>query len=301
MARTPRPPRVWIDFECGALPGSAAASLRVFREYRTQFGPFRQAWLFGSNQAPLARGFYFPPNSHSRFALSPESRGPHGVLIDDRGDQLWLDGVACGPDAERAPAAATVLREAGFELPATAADARPLAEYDEMHFRDGRLATSRAAGAAVPVSPAGRTMVLNGRLVNRMEFDGGPTTAADLWSLWTRATESGAWLGRPTSLILYDSRLRSEDAGHTGCQLIAAGETGRELWLVLPEPDDYERLSNLPRRQYQGSYVEYQGVVRNILRSVDSRIDHEAARTWWQRLLGQHELPPAVIRWPERD
>jgi len=43
------------------------------------------------------------------------------------------------------------------------------------------------------------------------------------------ATESHAWLGRPTSLILYDSRRRSEESGHDGCLPIATGETGPDV------------------------------------------------------------------------
>ncbi|MEO5833920.1 MAG: hypothetical protein ABIR83_11190 [Nakamurella sp.] len=220
------------------------------------------------------------------------------MLIDDRGDQLWLSGVACGDEYERTEGALTVLQAAGFVPPPVEHPRRPLAGYDEMHFREGRLVAARPTGEAVPMSPSGRTAVINGRLVNRLDFDGDTTTPADIWALWLLATEADGWLGHPVSLVLYDSRATSELAHHTGCQLIATGSTGRELWLVLPEADQYDSLSPFPRRHYQGSYVEYSQVVSDIFRYVGADIVPPDRRPRWRRLLGQYDAPPSVIRWP---
>ena len=50
------------------------------------------------------------------------------------------------------------------------------------------------------------------------------------------ATDTDCWLGRVAELTCYDSRIRSEKSGHDGCQLIAVGESERELWLRFPNP-----------------------------------------------------------------
>jgi hypothetical protein len=136
------------------------------------------------------------------------------------------------------------------------------------------------------------------RLVNRMEFDKGGVTATDFRDIWAMATEPHAWLGRPTSLILYDSRRRSEESGHDGCQLIATGETGRDLWLQLPEPDDYDRLApGRQRTRYEGAYTEYQAVKQSIFRAVGIEIDPPDDRPLRHKLVGRHRLPPDLIHW----
>jgi len=289
MATSERSPRVWTDVELGATYGSPAAGLEVFRAFGSVIGPPVEAWLFHRDQAPLVRGFYYPLVVRQRYGI-PKDVGPHLVLIDGTGDQLWLNGVSCGP-GDGAVAAGAVLDELGFP-PSS------LARYDEMHYLGGQLTGHRNIGERIPQAPPGKTFVRGGRLVNRMEFDKGGASAGDLRDIWAMATERGAWLGQPMSLLLYDGRRRSEDAGHDGCQLIATGQTNRELWLQLPEPDDYERIApGRQRNRYAGSYTEYEAVKRAIFHTVGIEIDPPDDRPLRDKLVGRYRLPPEVIRW----
>ena len=298
MALGDRSPRVWIDVEQGATFGSPAASVEMLQELSGALGPLTEAWLFCRDSAPLVRGFYYPTSVHRRLGI-PRDRGPQMVLIDEQGDQLWLSGVSCGT-GRSAAGALTVLNALGFAVPDLAAGQEsPLAGRDEMHFVDQRLATFRPIDQPVPASPPGKTFVRGGRLVNRMEFDKGSANAQDLQGLWAMATEPHAWLGLPTALTLYQSKGRSDESGHDGCQLIVEGESGRELWLQLPEPDDYDRLAPGRRREhYEGAFTEYEAVKRAIFHSVGIEIDPPDGRPWRQRLLGRHPAPPEVISWP---
>jgi hypothetical protein len=224
------------------------------------------------------------------------------VLIDDSGDHLWFSGLSCGW-GETADAAMTVLNAAAFDIPAGRAVGEqresPLSGYDEMHFVDRRLISGRPLEQPVPIDPPGRTFIRNGRLVNRMEFDKGRASAQDLSQIWVMATEQHGWLGQPIGLTLYEDRMRSEQSGHDGCQLIAGGESGRELWLQLPEPDDYDRLTAGRRREhYEGAFTEYEAVKRGIFRAVGIDLDPPDDRPLRKKLLGQHPVPPAVIHWP---
>ena len=121
----------------------------------------------------------------------------------------------------------------------------------------------------------------------------------DLRELWAQATETHGWLGRPTSLTLYDNRAHSELAGHEGCHLIATGESGRELWLQLPEPDTFDRLSpGAARVRYTGAFTEYESIKASIFRAVGLDIDPPDDRPWRDRILGRHQVQPAVVHWP---
>ena len=299
MAVSERSPRVWIDVEQGAAFGSPAASIAVFEMFRSAVGRLTEAWLFHRDNSPLVRGFYYPLSAHERFGI-PKGLGPHLVLLDAVGDQLWLSGASCGPGVGAA-AAMTLLGELDFAVPVSPTDGgrSPLTRYDEMHFVDRQLTGCRLIEEQVPEGPPGRTFIRGRRLVNRMEFDKGGVTATDLRDLWAMATEPHAWLGPPTALILYGSKRRSEECGHDGCQLIATGESGRELWLQLPEPDDYDRLA--PGRQrtpYEGAFTEYEAVKQSIFRAVGIEIDPPDDRPLRHRLIGRHRTPPEVVRWP---
>jgi hypothetical protein len=291
--------RLLIDFELRAPFRQTAASLAVFDEFADTFGPFTQAWLFHSDAAPLSRGFFFPPGSTERYGI-PRGLGPHCVLIDTHGDQLWLDGIACGGANERVRAAVTVLRRSGFvgQGPLSSEFSSAVSDCDELHLVGDRILHRRPLSEPPPISPPGKTFVAAGRLVNRLEFDKGGVTAVDLWDCWQRATEPYGWLGRPIELIRYDNRRRSEQSGHAGCQLIAIGDSGRELWLQLPEPDTYDRLSNGQRNRYEGAYSEYELIERDIFRSVGATVESNEDRPWWWRVTGRHAPAPEIIRWP---
>ena len=162
---------------------------------------------------------------------------------------------------------------------------------------DGEIFGSRPLQEPGPSSPPGKTFVRGGTVVNRMEFDKGGVGAADLRHLWALATEPRAWLGHPTRLLLFDSQLRAQQAGYDGCQLIAAGETGRELWLQLPEPDQYQRMTpGWQRVTYEGAFTEYEAARRWIFDTVGKELD-AAGRPWWHKLTGTHRPDPELIRW----
>jgi hypothetical protein len=219
------------------------------------------------------------------------------VLIDDFGDQLWLNAAGCGTD-DMAKAAITVLKSLEFAMPTVELSGSPFAGCDEMHFVEHRLATTRPSGQHIPVAPSGKTFVRRGRLACRMDFDKGGVSAGDLRELWAMAIEPGGWLAGVTELILYDGRVQSEKSGYDGCQLIAGGESGRELWLRLPEPDDYDRLSGRRREVYEGAFTEYRAVAQAIFAAVGVDIDPPDDRPWRERILGRHRTPPEVIHWP---
>jgi len=297
MAKSGRSPRVWLDVELGADFGRPAASLDVFHAFSSLIGPPTEAWLFHRDRAPLVRGFYYPLVALHRYGI-PKDVGPHVVLIDSTGDQLWLSGASCGPGGGAATAM-TMLDELGLDVPAAAGEDEhaPLARYDEMHYVGGRLHGHRSIRERIPGAPPGKTFVRNGRLVNRMEFDKGGVTATDLRDIWALATEPSAWLGQPTALLLYDGRRRSEESGNDGCQLIATGETDRDLWLQFPEPDDYDRLApGRQRTRYEGAYTEYEAVKRSIFRAVGIEID-PPDRPLRDKLIGRHRASPELIRW----
>ena len=156
MATSGRSPRVWLDVELGADFGSPAASLDVFHAFSSLIGPPTEAWLFHRDRAPLVRGFYYPLVALHRYGI-PKDVGPQGVLIDSKGDQLWLSGMSCGPGGGAA-AAGTVLDELGFHVPVGERADRiaPLARYDEMHYVGGQLHSHRSIGERIPGAPPGK-------------------------------------------------------------------------------------------------------------------------------------------------
>jgi hypothetical protein len=291
--------RVVIDVEQRAVYGDPASSLQAFGEFGPSFAVWREAWLFNGSAAPLVRCFYYPPSAPDRLGI-PRGRGPAMVLIDDQGDQLWLSGLRCGEAGTVADAARSVLA-AVFPERSESLDPvlRSLPLYDEMHVVNGDLVASRLLTQPPPAAPPGKTFVRDGRLVCRMEYDKDGTTPLDLRALWARATEPFGWLGRPTALTLYDDRAGAEGAGHEGCQLVGVGESGRELWLQLPEPDTYQRLSpGATRVVYEGAFTEYEAVKADIFRAVGMDIDPPEDRTWRDRILLRHRAQAPVISWP---
>ncbi len=297
MAGLPRAPRIWIDVEQGAIFQDPAATVDVFGVLSGATGPIREVWLFGSRtDAPLIRGFRYPPSLHERFGV-PKGRGPGMVLVDERGDHQWFSGAGCAPE-DAAAAAVTILDRLGLDRAGSVARASTLGGFDELHLVDGLMVGHRLLEEHAPSSPPGRTFVRDHRLVSRMEFDKGGVTATDLRELWSLSTERYGWLGPPSSLTRYDGRRRSEESGHDGCQLVAGGSRGRELWLQLPEADEYERVAAGRRRQrYEGAFSEYEAAERWIFRTVGADIE-PPARSLRDTLLGRHPVPPPVIHWP---
>ena len=105
-------------FEQGADYGSPAASVEAFAELRGCFRRFTEVWLFCGRDAPLVRGFYYPLSSHIRFGI-PKNLGPLAVLIDECGDQLWLNAVSCGEATVRGRRALCSTPSISLSLPAT--------------------------------------------------------------------------------------------------------------------------------------------------------------------------------------
>lgn len=289
MAETARPPRILIDFEHGGFDfHDISASLNFF-EFGPSFASWDEVWLFHDGIAPLIRGFYYPVSAPDRYRITL-GPGPSCVLIDNRGDQLWLSGISCGNRGEHTDTARRLLTTLNVVVPA-------LVDYDELHFRNGQLVGTRLLADTRPSAPPGKTFVHNGRIACRMEFDSPGTTPDDLRVIWELSTQPHGWLGQPTSLTLYDSRSRSQSAGHEGCHLIATGETGRELWLQLPEADTYDRLAFNPRTGYTGSFTEYEFIKAAIFRSVGVDIT-VAERSWRDVIFGRHPEPAEIVSWP---
>lgn len=289
MADGGQAPRIVIDLDHGGFDvADPAGSLRSFRS-ASAFAPWRALWLFHGVTAPLIRGFYYPISASERYGLS-RGQGPRCVLLDARGDQLWLSGVACGGRGAPVEAARRLLDALSWTAP-------DLAGPDEMLFVDGDLVQSRPLSAPRPQVAPGKTFVRDGRLACRMEFDTPATTPDDLQEIWALSIGPSGWLGRPRALTLYADRARSQQAGHEGCQLIARGATGRELWLQLPEPDTYERLAFTPRAGYAGAFTQYEAFKVAVFRSVG--VDLTATgRTWRDVLRGHHPEPAPIISWP---
>jgi hypothetical protein len=84
------------------------------------------------------------------------------VLIDECGDQLWLNAVSCG-DGDSAAAASTLLNTLDFVVPAGSFDVSALHGCEEMHFVDRKMAGTRLFGEPTPVPPPGKTFVHGGR------------------------------------------------------------------------------------------------------------------------------------------
>ena len=297
MAGTALIPRLVIDYEQGAGYGDATGSVRVFTELAPTFTRFREIWLFHRPAAAMVRGFYYPLSAPDRYGI-PRAQGPRMVLIDNQGDQLWLSGVGCGEQGARTDGAMTVLTAVWPDLRQhpTLADLHSAAE---MQVLEGIVVSSRLLTDPAPVAPPGKTFVHAGRFACRMEYDKEETSPQDLRELWAQATETHGWLGRPTSLTLYDNRAHSELAGHEGCHLIATGESGRELWLQFPEPDTFDRLSpGAARVRYTGAFTEYESIKASIFRAVGLDIDPPDDRPWRDRILGRHRVQPAVVHWP---
>jgi len=288
--------RLWIDVEHGAKFGDAADSVDMVDRVIPVVGVIQDIWIFARSSAARNRGFYYPRSVQVRFGV-PKAQGPLMVLIDDAGDQIWLSGASCRPGGEAA--AKEIMTRLDVDLDILNGGEGFVERCDEIHIADGQVRGVRMLLDPVPSTPPGSTFSRGDRLVSRMEFDKGGVGAADLRRLWAMATEPRAWLGKPTGLMLYDSKRRALDAGYDGCQLIATGESGRELWMQLPEPDEYGRLSpGRTRNTYDGAITEYESAVRWIFSGVGVELPTAADRSFRDKLIGTHREEPAVVCWP---
>ena len=288
--------RLWIDVEHGARFGDAADSVDMVDRVFPMIGVVDDIWIFARSSAARNRGFYYPRSAQVRFGV-PKAQGPLMVLIDDAGDQIWLSGASCRPGG--VAAAREIMTRLDVDLDILDGGGGFVERCDEIHIADGQVRGVRMIVDPVPSTPPGRTFILDDRLVSRMEFDKGGVGATDLSRLWAMATEPRAWLGRPIALTLYDSQRRALDSGYDGCQLIAIGESGRELWMQLPEPDEYGRVSpGRLRNTFDGSITEYESAVRWIFRGVGVELPSAADRSLRDKLIGVHREDPAVVCWP---
>ena len=296
MARPGVHQRLWIDVEHGARFGDAGDSVEMVDRVIPVVGAIEDIWIFSRSSAARNRGFYYPRSVQVRFGV-PKAQGPLMVLIDDSGDQIWLSGASCRPGG--AAAAREIMTRLGVIVDILDGGDGFIERCDEIHIADGQVRGVRMLSDPVPSTPPGSTFVRGDRLVNRMEFDKGGVSATDLRLLWALATEQRAWLGQPTGLMLYDSKRRALDSGYDGCQLIATGESGRQLWMQLPEPDEYNRVSpGRTRNTYDGAITEYESAVRWIFRGVGTELPSAADRSLRDKVIGRHRQEPAVVCWP---
>lgn len=105
--------------------GSTEYSKQVWRENRDLFGRFVEARVYARGDGPLVDGRLFvpPPRGGGVWASPPREVWPSPptmVLIDERGNELWLTGTLCGYPGEGPRGAGFILREEGFGADAQA-------------------------------------------------------------------------------------------------------------------------------------------------------------------------------------
>lgn len=105
--------------------GSTEYSKQVWRDTRDLFGKFVEARVYARGDGPLVDGRIFvPPSKRDGIWASPPKEvwpsPPTMVLIDDRGNELWLTGTLCGYPGEGPTGAEFILREEGFGADAEA-------------------------------------------------------------------------------------------------------------------------------------------------------------------------------------
>jgi len=86
--------------------GTTDYSLQIWKGNRHLFGVFTEARVYARGDGALIDGRLFKKND----LASP----PSMVLVDDRGNELWLTGTPCGYVGTGSGGAATILNEEGF-------------------------------------------------------------------------------------------------------------------------------------------------------------------------------------------
>jgi hypothetical protein len=86
--------------------GSTSESLHIWKENRHLFGVFTEARVYSRGDGALIDGRLFKKH---RLASPPSM-----ILVDDRGNELWLTGTPCGYVGTGSGGAATILHEEGF-------------------------------------------------------------------------------------------------------------------------------------------------------------------------------------------
>lgn len=269
-----------------------------YRQHKDEFGPFVEAWVFapGSDEA-VVTGFFrrstdtpFDPSSAELPSLRPAGL----VLIDERGDQMWLTRAGTS-GAGGSGVAIGILNDAGFDL---GPDGLGL----ETHFVDRKQAHD-------PFYPRERNRLLNlqGDVSISANDAAVKCIAAEkrenqsaLFKWWYSAIGPGTWLEDVTSITLYLNPRVSEIHGHYGYQLIAAGSTGREAWIYLPMPVISESMTPEHQRQqvrrFEPIRISLDRAVEQIFGSADFEINLEDKRPWLLRKLSPRERPEIIER-----
>lgn len=289
---------VLFDAENPDEKGFIPDAEEFYHKHKDEFGPFVDAWVFapGSDEA-VVTGFFrrsrdtpFDPSSGELPYLSKAGL----VLIDERGDQMWLTHAGTSGAGGRG-VAIRILNDAGFNM---GPDGLGL----DTHFVDRKWAHD-------PFHPREKNRLLNlegqvsisanGSAVKCIAAEKTENQSA-LFKWWYSAIGPGTWLEDVTSLNLYLNPRISEIHGHYGYQLIAVGSTGREAWIHLPMPVISDSMTPEHQRQQVRRFAPIQisldRAVEQIFGSADFDINLTDERFWLLRRLSPRERPDIIER-----
>jgi hypothetical protein len=88
---------------------STIESLRFWEDNRTDFGTFIEAYVFYSEASSLMAGRLIPVRGSTR------TDAPTLVVVDERGDELWLSACSCGYEGTGPTGTADLLLREGFD------------------------------------------------------------------------------------------------------------------------------------------------------------------------------------------
>lgn len=290
MGELTKVPRVLSDIDNGVSIGITELCVQFYRQRKAQFGPIKEAWLFFGDEDAAARGFIGRPLKGS----TPSSyEYPWGVLINSKGEQMWLHGVMCGTGGEGARGARTILRDAGFDVPDS------IAGYAEMHFINGQFATGRSKGEdpiqfdPTPINLPGRHLLQGPDLVKLIHLapDDTPDQIVGLWSILV-----DDWIDELRFLTFFTTTDYSVQARYRGFQLIAQDDRNREIWVNFPLPYVHRGASSAKEPAPESASWTAQAIDR-IFRKVDPAFNiSRDTRSWWTRTFSREKQAP-LIQW----